>query len=91
VIEVVGPGRRGYAIVAGHDVSPRGGVVIEQGLATDWGLAVGDRIRVYDSPPLPIVGLARAPDNVAYPLAAPHVYIALAARRAATTTTRPAR
>jgi ABC-type lipoprotein release transport system permease subunit len=84
VIEVVGPGRRGYAIVAGHDVSNRGGVVIEQGLATDWGLTVGDRIRVYDSPPLPIVGLARAPDNVAYPLAAPHVYIALAAVRAAT-------
>jgi ABC-type lipoprotein release transport system permease subunit len=84
VIEVVGQGRRGYAIVAGHDVSNRGGVVIEQGLATDWGLTVGDRIRVYDSPPLPIVGLARAPDNVAYPLAAPHVYIALAAVRAAT-------
>jgi ABC-type lipoprotein release transport system permease subunit len=84
VIEVVGPERRGYAIVAGHDVSGRGGVVIEQGLATDWGLGVGDRISVYDSPPLPIVGLARAPDNVAYPLAAPHVYIALAAVRAAT-------
>jgi ABC-type antimicrobial peptide transport system permease subunit len=84
VVEVVGPGRRGYAIVAGHDVSRRGGVVIEQGLATDWGLGVGDRIRVYDSPPLPIVGLARAPDNVAYPLAAPHVYVSLAAYRAAT-------
>jgi ABC-type lipoprotein release transport system permease subunit len=84
VVEVVGPGRRGYAIVAGHDVSRRGGVVIEQGLATDWGLGVGDRIRVYDSPPLPIVGLARAPDNVAYPLAAPHIYVSLAAYRAAT-------
>jgi ABC-type antimicrobial peptide transport system permease subunit len=84
VVEIVGPGRRGYAIVAGHDVSRRGGVVIEQGLATDWGLGVGDRIRVYDSPPLPIVGLARAPDNVAYPLAAPHVYVSLAAYRAAT-------
>jgi ABC-type lipoprotein release transport system permease subunit len=84
VVEVVGPGRRGYAIVAGHDVSRGGGVVIEQGLATDWGLGVGDRIRVYDSPPLPIVGLARAPDNVAYPLAAPHVYVSLAAYRAAT-------
>jgi ABC-type lipoprotein release transport system permease subunit len=84
VVEVVGPGRRGYAIVAGHDVSRRGGVVIEQGLATDWGLGVGDRIRIYDSPPLPIVGLARAPDNVAYPLAAPHVYVSLAAYRAAT-------
>jgi ABC-type lipoprotein release transport system permease subunit len=84
VIEVVGPGRRGYSIVAGHDVSRRNGVVIEAGLATDWGLGVGDRIRVYDSPPLPIVGLARAPDNVAYPLAAPHVYVSLAAFRAAT-------
>jgi len=84
VVEVVGPGRRGYAIVAGHDVSRGGGVVIEQGLATDWGLGVGDRIRVYDSPPLPIVGLARAPDNVAYPLAAPHIYVSLAAYRAAT-------
>lgn len=84
VIEVVGPGRRGYAIVAGHDVTRRGGIVIEVGLATDWGLAVGNRIRVYDSPPLPIVGLARAPTNVAYPLAAPHVYVSLAAYRAAT-------
>jgi ABC-type antimicrobial peptide transport system permease subunit len=85
VLEVVGPGRRGYAIVAGHDVSGRGGgVVVEEGLARDWGLGVGDRIRVYDSPPLPIVGLARAPDNVAYPLAAPHVYVSLAAFRAAT-------
>jgi ABC-type lipoprotein release transport system permease subunit len=84
VVEVVGPGRRGYAIVAGHDVSRGGGVVIEAGLATDWGLGVGDRIRVYDSPPLPIVGLARAPSNVAYPLAAPHIYVSLAAFRAAT-------
>lgn len=84
VVEVVGPGRRGYAIVAGRDVSRRGGVVIEEGLATDWGLGVGDRIRVYDSPPLPIVGLARAPSNVAFPLAAPHIYVSLAAYRAAT-------
>jgi ABC-type lipoprotein release transport system permease subunit len=84
VVEVVGPGRRGYAIVAGNDVTRRGGVVIEAGLATDWGLKVGDRIRVYDSPPLPIVGLARAPDNVAYPLAAPHVYVSLTALRRAT-------
>ncbi len=84
VVEIVGPGRRGYAIVAGHDVDRRGGVVIEQGLAKAWRLGVGDRIRVYDSPPLPIVGLARAPDDVAYPLAAPHVYVSLAAYRAAT-------
>jgi ABC-type lipoprotein release transport system permease subunit len=84
VVEVVGPGRRGYSIVAGRDVSRRDGVVIEAGLATDWRLGVGDRIRVDGSPPLPIVGLARAPSNVAYPLAAPHLYVSLAAFRAAT-------
>ncbi|HEY1854110.1 MAG TPA: ABC transporter permease, partial [Solirubrobacterales bacterium] len=82
VVEVVGPGRRGYAIVAGHDVSRRG-VVLEAGLAESWGVGVGDRVRVADSPPLPVVGLARAPDDVAYPLAAPHVYVALSAYRRA--------
>jgi ABC-type lipoprotein release transport system permease subunit len=84
IVEVVGPGRRGYSIVAGHDVSRRNGVVIEQGLATAWGLGVGDHIRVDRSPPLLIVGLARAPDDVAYPLAAPHLYVSLASFRAAT-------
>ncbi len=84
VVEVVGPGRRGYSIVAGHDVTRRNGVVIEQGLATAWGLGVGDHIRVDRSPPLLIVGLARAPDDVAYPLAAPHLYVSLAAFRTAT-------
>ena len=49
--------------------SPRRGVVVEQGLADDWGLGVGDTIRVGRSAPLRVVGLARAPDNVAYPLA----------------------
>jgi ABC-type antimicrobial peptide transport system permease subunit len=82
VIEAVGRGRRGYAIVAGDDVSGRG-VVLEQGLADSWGIGVGDRIRVYDSPPLPVVGLARSPDNVAYPLAAPHIYLPLATYRRA--------
>ncbi len=39
VVEVVGPGRRGYAIVAGRDVSrsPRE-VVVERGLAAAWGI-----------------------------------------------------
>jgi putative ABC transport system permease protein len=82
VVEVVGPGRRGYAIVAGHDVSARG-VVLEQALAEAWGRGVGDTVELGDSPPLRIVGLARAPDNVGYPLAAPHVYVPLAAYRAA--------
>lgn len=82
VVEAVGPGRRGYAIVAGHDVSGRG-VVLEQGLADLWGIGVGDRVRIDRSPPLRVIGLARAPDDVAYPLAAPHVYLPLAAFRRA--------
>jgi ABC-type antimicrobial peptide transport system permease subunit len=78
VVEAVGPGRRGYAIVAGHDVRGRG-VVLEQGLADAWGIGVGGTIHIGNSPPLPVVGLARAPDNVAFPLAAPHLYLSLAA------------
>jgi hypothetical protein len=47
VVQVVGPGRRGYAIVEGRDV--RSGVrsddvVVERGVAREWGLEVGDPI-----------------------------------------------
>ena len=52
-------------------------VVIEQGLAHEWGLHVGSSLRVGRLGPLRVVGLARAPDNVAFPLAAaPRVYLA---------------
>jgi putative ABC transport system permease protein len=73
VIEVVGGGRRGYAIVAGRDVRSAAGapleVVVERGLATQWGLRVGDRLDVGEVGLVPIVGISVAPDNVAYPLA----------------------
>ncbi len=73
VIEVVGDGRRGYAIVAGRDVRSAAGapleVVVERGLATQWGLRVGDRLDVGQVGLVPIVGISVAPDNVAYPLA----------------------
>jgi ABC-type lipoprotein release transport system permease subunit len=73
VIEVVGGGRRGYAIVAGRDVRSAAGapleVVVERGLATQWGLHVGDRLDVGEVGSVPIVGISIAPDNVAYPLA----------------------
>ena len=73
VIEVVGGGRRGYAIVAGRDVRSAAGaaleVVVERGLATQWGLHVGDRLDVGELGAVPIVGISVAPDNVAYPLA----------------------
>jgi ABC-type antimicrobial peptide transport system permease subunit len=78
-VEVLHGGRRGYEIVEGRDVSARPGeVVIERGLAREWGLKPGDRLdadRV--AQPLRIVGVAVSPDNVAYPLAsAARIYIA---------------
>jgi ABC-type lipoprotein release transport system permease subunit len=73
VIEVVGGGRRGYAIVAGHDVRSAAGApleaVVERGLATQWGLHVGDQLEVGEVGSMPIAGISVAPDNVAYPLA----------------------
>jgi FtsX-like permease family len=75
-LEGVMPGRRGYAITAGSDLSGRPGeAVIERGLAQAWHLRPGDSIRFRTST-FPqrhgvarIVGIAVAPDNVAFPLA----------------------
>jgi putative ABC transport system permease protein len=70
VIHVVGDGRRGYAIVAGRDLRDRGDeVVIEAGLARTWHLAPGDRLAVGQLGSMRVVGVALAPDNVAFPLA----------------------
>lgn len=69
VIHIVGAGRRGYAIVAGRDVGDAPGeTVIEQGLAREWGLGPGDLLDVGRGT-LEVVGVAVAPDNVAFPLA----------------------
>jgi ABC-type antimicrobial peptide transport system permease subunit len=69
VIHIVGGGRRGYAIVAGRDVrSSAGEVVIEAGLARDWDIGPGDRLAVGRLGSMRVVGVALAPDNVAYPL-----------------------
>jgi ABC-type antimicrobial peptide transport system permease subunit len=82
-LEGVLPGRRGYAVVSGRDLDGRPGeAVIEQGLAREWHLHVGDLIWFRTStPPVEadsarIVGIAVSPDNVAYPLAsAPRVWL----------------
>jgi predicted lysophospholipase L1 biosynthesis ABC-type transport system permease subunit len=50
------------------------GFVVEQGLADAWGLTAGDTIDV-GGYAARIVGLARSPDNVAYPLASPRVFV----------------
>ncbi|MGO9954409.1 MAG: ABC transporter permease [Solirubrobacteraceae bacterium] len=75
--EVVGRGRRGYAIVAGRDVSATryGEVVIERGLAQAWGIALGDTLYVGGVGPMRVVGFAEAPDDVGYPLAVPRFYV----------------
>ncbi len=77
-VELVEPGRRGYAIVAGRDVGSRANeVVLERGVASAWHVGVGDEVQVGRLGSLRVVGIAVAPDNVAFPLAsAPRVYIA---------------
>ena len=79
--EVVGPGRRGYAIVAGRDVSSTrfGEVVVERGLAQAWGIALGGTLCVRVVGPMRVVGFAEAPDDVGYPLAVPRFYLSQAA------------
>ena len=78
-VEVVGAGRRGYAIVAGRDVSSHfGEVVLERGVAQAWGLGVGSTLHVDALGRLRIVGLAQAPDDVGYPLGVPRFYVSRA-------------
>jgi MacB-like periplasmic core domain/FtsX-like permease family len=76
-VEVVDPGRRGYAIVAGRDVDGRPNeVVVERGVAKAWHLHVGDEVQLGRLGTLRIAGIAVAPDNVAFPLAsAPRMYV----------------
>ena len=80
VLEIVGPGRRGYAIVAGRDVSGRRGeVVVERGLAVAWHLKLGDTLNIEGFDTRRIVGFSESPDNVSYPLSTPRVYVSAAA------------
>ncbi len=78
-VEVVGDGGRGphgYAIVAGHDVSNTPGqIVIERGLAAAWNIPLNGTLRVQGLGPQKVVGFAEEPDNVAYPLAVPQIYV----------------
>jgi ABC-type lipoprotein release transport system permease subunit len=65
-------GPRGYAVVAGSDLSRPGEALVEQGLARSWHLRPGERIELGGDgggASLRIAGVAVAPDNVAFPLA----------------------
>jgi FtsX-like permease family len=74
-VEVVGHGRRGYAIVAGHDVTGPGQVVVERGLADAWHLRLGGGLDIDRLGTERIVGFSQSPDNFSYPLAVPRVYV----------------
>ncbi len=70
VISIVLGGRRGYDVKEGRDLRGAGEVVVEAGVARAWGLRVGDTIGVGRRlGGMRIVGVASAPDNVAFPLA----------------------
>ncbi|HEV2815036.1 MAG TPA: ABC transporter permease, partial [Solirubrobacteraceae bacterium] len=75
-VHFVGPGRRGYAVVDGRDLRSPGEVVVEAGVAREWGLAVGDEVEIGRGRDLRVVGIGLSPDNVAFPLArAARVYV----------------
>ncbi len=77
VVQVVGEGRRGYAIVDGHDVRDDADVVVERGVAREWHVSVGDRVSFGRFGGGRVAGIAVSPDNVAYPLATTaRVYVA---------------
>lgn len=85
VVEVLdNPGpRQGYAVVAGRDLGRRGAnVLVQKGLADAWGIRVGDRLQVAGLGAERVVGLAEGPDDVAYPLGAPRIYLSLPALEA---------
>ena len=75
------PGPRGYAVIAGRDVSRPGEAVVEAGLARAWHLHVGSALalsgpagRIVEH----VVGTGVAPDSVAYPLTrTPRVYVTI--------------
>ena len=76
-VHVVRGGRRGYAVIRGHDLrAGEADVVVEQGLARTWGLRPGSRLQVGTLGTLRVAGVALSPDNVAFPVAsAARVYV----------------
>ena len=75
VVQTVGPGPRGYAIVAGRDLRAPDEAVVERGVAREWHIRIGEPLDIGRGR-LRVVGVAVSPDNVAFPLASgPRVYV----------------
>jgi predicted lysophospholipase L1 biosynthesis ABC-type transport system permease subunit len=78
VVQLVPPrGRRGYAVVDGHDLSGRPReALVERGVARKWHLHVGDTIDVGRGGGFTIAGIVVGPDDVAFPLTStPRIYL----------------
>src|SRR6266511_2676213 len=75
--EGIRAGPRGYAIVAGRDLSGAGSeVLVERGLARTWHLRPGSTIIVGGFTPKQVVGVAVEPDTVAFPLVGrPQIFV----------------
>ncbi len=82
-VEVIGPGRRGFAILTGRPLGSRyGEALVEQGLARSWGLHPGSTLDMEALGRVRVVGISESPENVAFPLAAPRVYVSRATTEA---------
>ena len=77
-VHIVRAGRRGYAVTEGRDLSGRSGeVLVERGVAAEWGVEPGEEISVEGLGPQRVVGISVSPDNVAFPLSSdPRIYLA---------------
>jgi ABC-type antimicrobial peptide transport system permease subunit len=75
--EGIRPGPRGYAIVAGRDLSgARNEALVERGLARAWRLQPGSTIVVGGFIAMRVVGVAVEPDTVAFPLVGrPRIFV----------------
>ncbi|HEV3045890.1 MAG TPA: FtsX-like permease family protein [Solirubrobacteraceae bacterium] len=83
VVEVLDSGRRGYGLLEGREPSTHNvEAVVEQGVARSWGLHVGSSVDVNGLEGLRVSGISVSPDDVAYPLAVPRVYLTRAALEA---------
>jgi len=77
VVQIVPPGRRGYAVVEGRGFREDSEeVVIERGVAREWDVGVGDSLGVGRLGGVRVSGIAVSPEDVAFPLSAkPRVYL----------------